>query len=400
LLNINSLGQTIQPKESVRQNDVRQYLHLDTILFFPNEEIVDGTDPVFTQWEDELVFTNFSRYKPSDTVVFYRISMQSKQIDTISFLIDNVRKSLKDNYSKQFTFIAYNKHYLVMGLFHKILIYKQDKNSHYIFWKEISTDFIFQEAWFLDKHALVFSDVYNSHIPSTLLCKYDIEKETVVQEINPFFNTLLLTYFYPRHLIDVKNDMILFAHQNEYAILIYDTSLNLVDSISTVVEGWKNLSTKTIDRINRKYNIYDAMDIMSAVSKYDFNIHQLRWIYDVDVDKFICVYRPPMKNNSFELPILHVWEKINNKWTITQNNIQDDIGFLYENDTLTQNTFPLGLLSNNDIFMFKNKIAILHKNATNINPVGMYKIDYFKQRNAYFVEKNPIVQIIIYNHTF
>jgi hypothetical protein len=389
------------------QTDVRQYLLLDTILSFPNEEIINHVKPAVAQWGDELVFTNFSKYKSSDTIVVYRINVRTKQMDTLCFFIPDIRNFLRDNYSMGANYIAYNQRYLVLGFFKKVMLYQQDTNGKFAFQKEISfmdhtTDTSFRNAWFLDSNTLLLSNVQNSETPPTVLCQYNVEQGRRIKEIHPYFNTLLLANFYPQHLIDAQDNCIVFANRNEYSFLLYDRAFNRVDSLAANMKGWKSMSAKTINRINRKYDKTDAMDIINEVSKYEYAIDQLQWVYIVNPTKLMCVYTPvgDKQNQMPAMPIINIWEKKDGNWSITKQAIQDDLWLLPEDGRLSIRSYSIGFYGGNQVFVMGDNIVVLSHLGTSINPVGMTPSDYGQANQDYFAEKNPIVQLRIFTHTF
>ncbi|MDR2407681.1 MAG: hypothetical protein LBE13_06185, partial [Bacteroidales bacterium] len=380
------------------------YLLLDTIFFFSDEEIVGNIQPVACVWKDELLFSNFNQYKSSDTMLFYSVNIETKKIDTICLYRNGIRNYLMESYSKNLRYIAYNRQYIVIGIFEKALCYKRQKTGVYLFEKELLLDqYMVSKAWFLDSNTLLFVNVQNSKESPVYLYKYDVKQKTITKIIYPYFNTLLLSYFKPEHLIDVKENIVLFANRNEYSILLYNTALNLTDSLSETVHGWISLKAKTIDKINKKYPKTDAMNIINAIDKYYSNIYQLQWVYIINANKLLSVYTPSQdKKDLFKkgLPIINIWKKINNQWFITQKNIQDDIRLVYENDTITKKSFPVGFLSGCQMFFTNNKAVIIENSGTDINPIGLHKNDYGEKLMDYAREKNFIMKINIFTHTF
>jgi len=393
MLNVNSFL-CAQDKSSY----VNNYVKLDTVLFFVNEEMIDNSS-VHCMWNNILVFTNYNKFKKTDTVNVYFYNTQNKEIKCKSLFYSGLNVWFEDNQSISFSTLAFNDTFLVLGVTNQVFVYKKE-NNEFIFDKIIKINKSISYASFLNDKLLFFYSLKNNQQPQTSLWIYDIESGKIIKEINPDFQHPLFAYFQPKHLIDVKNGEILFSHQRDYASIIFNSNLDSVNHIKAKHIDWIRMKEKYINRINRTYPKEEAMNIIEDVEKLFPSIYQQRWTYFINQNKIICVYQTPYRKNEIPISIIDIWEKINGKFILTKQGIVDFLGIRPSNDTINNHSFGLEFLSGHQYIFTENNIIVFRKYTAPINPLDFSMSDFREQTNNYFSENNPITIIYIYSHSF
>jgi len=377
---------------------VNDYVKLDTILFFPEE---NGSDfqAVHCLWKNILVFTNYNQYLKTDSIKVYFYDIQNHKTYIKYLHHSGLNLWMEENTGISFSFLAYNTSYICIGLFNQVLVFKKE-NNEFIFEKNIKVAKSISYGSFLDDKTLFIYSLKNNQQPPVSLLTYDIESGKRIKEINPIFQHPLLSYFQPNHLIEVRNGEILFSHRRDYASIIFNDKLDSINYIKSQHFDWIRMKDKSIDRINRNYPKEEAMNIIEEVEKYLPSIHQQVWTYFISQNKVACIYLSPYKKNEMPIARIDIWEKIEGKFTLKKEGVIDLLGIRSNNDTISKHSFGLAFLSGHQYLFTDNQIIVFRKYASDINPIGLSLSDYQEQHNNYFLKKNPIFVIYIYSHNF
>ena len=213
-------------------------------------------------------------------------------MDTFVWYQQGINNYLMQNLSASFSAILYNGKYIVFVGYQKLFVLKnRGDDFSFEFYREITLKNNYSHIWqFVGETKILLGDMYYSHKPPTLLAIYDIEKESVEKEIQPYYNHVLWQYFSPLHPVDNRNGQILFSHRAEYAIVVYDTLLQKKDSIYRNIEDWNSLSPKTISYIKKKYNVMSVPCLVvgegEGVSFGKKNVRQLLEVLTLQFSRF------------------------------------------------------------------------------------------------------------------
>lgn len=387
------------------QNDIHNYMEVDTILSFPNEICKQGSF-LGTTWKNYFVFTNHHTTNKNDSLFIYRIDLDCFKMDTFVWYQQGINNYLIQNLNTSFSAILYNKKYIVFVGYKKLFVLKnRGDDFSFEFYREITLKNNYSHIWqFVGETKILLGDMYYSHKPPTLLTIYDIEKESVEKEIQPYYNHVLWQYFSPLHPVDNRNGQILFSHRAEYAIVVYDTLLQKKDSIYRNIEDWNSLSPKTISYIKKKYKKNEAASIMGYLSRFFLKRDHLLGVYYLNDNQMMTIYYPhPNSGEKYSRYHLDIWNKKEDTWHLVQKDIVDKLfgDFTYENDTLTKQSFPLGLLSGNNLFVTENYFIVFQgNNGVDFNPIGLTKTAYQKKYDEYFMKNAACVQLYFYKYKF
>lgn len=384
------------------QTDIREYIQLDTVLSFPSEEIIGDQSPICCSFANHLIFTNYSTYKHSDSIYVYKINLISKDIDTIILYEKGLSAYLEEEQCHGFDFIAYNESYLVLALSKQLFIYSL-QHGQYVSDKKIMLPHSYaKRVQFISDGKLLLADAYYPRRPQTAIAIYDIVEEKFTHQIHPFFNHILSTFIQSTNLMDVSDGLILSAHRNEYAFILYDSLLKQTDSISWNTSNWIGFPQNLEKRIYKKYNIHDAADIIYEMRPFYWKIDQITGLRFLNQNKIMIDYRIHEANNPQKTSFVDVWEKTNGKWTMKYEQLRDGfVGlYTYNKDSLTNKSFSIGFISGNKMTVAGDKLAVLQLMGTDFNPIGLSKNDFIRKEETYFETHNACVQFYIYSHHF
>ncbi len=376
------------------QNSISNYISADTIISFPSETDLRGL--VSNQWENTVMFTTFTTNSKSDTVRLYSINAETLGVDTIHIYIENLRKTIRQNQNNQISNIAFNDNYLVLHYASRLHIYNR-LNKQYTLSKEFKIKESIQDMRFLNDSILVMSNIYYSQTPPTYITLFNINTLSVEKDIFPHYNSLLLSHFSPQKSFDIKGNTILWANRAEYSFLIFDSVLKLQDSVYNPIKKWETLSAKTIKKA-LKLGKYDAADRIDVIEKEYNDIDQLQWAYIIDENNIALIHSKPRNEGILPYPFIDIWTKINEKWQLTQPEIDD---FAIKSDTIQRNSFAIVFLSNPEVyFTSNNKIVKLSRNGQVAEyPIGMPAQEYYQKEWDGWQNNEPFLQITIFSHT-
>ena len=377
------------------KNSISNYLAVDTILSFPSETDLRGL--ISNQWENTVMFTTFTTNCKSDTVRLYSINAETLGVDTIHLYIKNLRKTLKNDKSSYLGNFAFNDSLIVLNHFNHVHIFKL-KNGGYSIYKEFNIDLSIQDMRFLNDSILVMSNIYYSHTPPTYITLFNINTLSVEKDIFPHYNSLLLSHFDPYKSFDIKGNSILWANRAEYSFLVFDSDLKLQDSVYNPIKKWETLSAKTIKKA-LKLGKHDAPDRIAVIEKEYFDIDQLQWAYIIDENNIALIHSKPRNEGILPYPFIDIWTKINEKWQLTQPEIDD---FAIKSDTIQRNSFAIEFMSDPEIhFVNNNKVVKLSKNGVLAKyPIGMAAQEYYQREWDAWQNNDQFLQITIFSHTF
>lgn len=386
-----------------QQTAVHQYIELDTILYFKDENNHDALS--CSSWGDEILFTNFNSNSHSDTITFYLTNIKTFNTQTIKIYLAGIRKEMKQSMSNHFRDrIAFSgdKIAIMEGLGYnkgiKIILFKKDKGNSFYHHKIIHSKITPNEICFIDTSTLLLSEI--SYRTGASFHTIDANTGITMNSIYPFHNNKIISNFTSKQY-DTKDNLLLYANRLEYSFLTFDRNLQQLDSTFQKIEGWGKLPDKAIKTIEQKWgDDFNAAEINHYLTQYYTKIHQLNRVYVINKNKLLLSYTPKDTENDIGRPIIDIWEKNDFGWIRSKHDIVDDLGFNRSDSIIKTNSFFLEMLSNPQIFVFNNKIVTVSDEGTPIYPIGMTPRDYYAKSNDYLAENEQIIEIRIFSHNF
>ncbi len=203
-------------------------------FFYNHIEYIDATllpmnyedeDKIYYKSFENTLYSIYNDYKKNDSHRYFNlINYSDNSIQKIfipdSFKIDIV--NIKD--------FAINSDILAILLTnYNCLIYKMNKNNEYILDTALA-DYKFANVKIIDNYLFLYSYVINS---GTKILRVDLKNNYKLKH-KEFKNPsgYEFTYFQPKHLMDIKQDMIVISELNNMKLYFYNWDFELVDSIS------------------------------------------------------------------------------------------------------------------------------------------------------------------------
>jgi hypothetical protein len=309
--------------------------------------------------DSEILFFN------SNDIVFYT---NIKIKDTLNifkssgcFFTSICCNSLRNKNIKSI-FIKENK--IFISLFNKVYIFRIKKKLFKRRNQFILSDSIIHEygnLTYLEKSKnLLFWNNSNYHpldCPEKDRSKfavYNLKKSKFENEINNNFN-----YYYYTHLISnfvsvsPRGNLIAFSQTYPYKVLIFDESLNLIDSLENKIEHYDS-NIDVIDKYltkSRRLNL-PIQTVIRKASLNDKNVDRIVKTYFLDDTTLLVIKKFSYSNPNTKERNLDVWRLRNNKWILIVDNqpyfshsIKKEIDggfilqipFLYTNQLFTDN---------------------------------------------------------------
>lgn len=343
----------------------------------------------FNIYNSSLIYSYYDANEHSDSIIIYKMSMDNFHIDTNYYVIKGISKYLLENLYNSVAFISNNSQFLVIGTFSDIYIF--DSNQKLL--KKIKNTKRFSYARFLDESQILLQV---NRRGNTNISIFDVQKSTFTKNISPDFLLIQYTQFMPNKWIDATNKTILFAQTYNYHIKLYDTNLNLIDSINYEPQFWKRIPEKVEKEIFRKnLSGSDAIFKILPHEKFTSRLHQVHFINDSTI-----LTNYSLANNSGNLNdqtyLFDVWEKNNNTWILSKDKY---IETYVDNALITAENYPVfdGKLCKEFIFS-KNNLIVFQPYAP-IDPIGLTMDEYLNECNEYFMNNSPQLLIFIYSLT-
>lgn len=265
-------------------------------FFYNHIEYIDATllpmnyedeDKIYYKSFENTLYSIYNDYKKNDSHRYFNlINHSDNSIQKIfipdSFKIDIV--NIKD--------FAINSDILAILLTnYNCLIYKMNKNNEYILDTALA-DYKFANVKIIDNYLFLYSYVINS---GTKILRVDLKNNYKLKH-KEFKNPsgYEFTYFQPKHLMDIKQDMIVISELNNMKLYFYNWDFELVDSISYKPSNWV-YSVKADYYFNNRYrdvekgNAKLVLDSLRPLIKEFSMIHK---VFFVEADKFLIFCQP------------------------------------------------------------------------------------------------------------
>lgn len=381
---------------------ISDFISLDTIIPFRNEKTGTYTDLTYSKWGDEVVFTNFSSRNNNDTIILYRINSLDASADTFRLYEKDLCKTMQSHYERNLSALIYSPERILIMYADKISVFnKLDERSYK---KETAYRFNedFRELRLLNDSIVAGVSFYYSALETFTLFLFNINNGRIVKKILPKYasTSILLSFFQPSNIMDVRNGMIALTERGKYIVRFYDEMLTCVDSIVYRDGTWTTFSPRIVDRVMTldKYHAADIIDILHT--EYD-SVDNIQHLFFIDSNKIAVSHAYKTSQGVSIQAKLDIWTRMPTGWTLIEKNLFDD-GFLIQDSVFRRNRIPIGLGSGNKIcFMANGKIVVLSKRGNGVdNPVGMAMKDYGRMVNDYLLDNDSYVQCLIFTHTF
>lgn len=382
--------------QEVFKTDISQYCHLDTVISFKNEKGGMTIVPAMTSYGSTFAFTCYNARSNSDTIVVYLVNSNTYQTDTLNLIVDGLSHYLSKHYASGFKGIALRDSCIVLSTYNRIFVFRHNEGNNWYRDKTLRVNFDYKRMKMIDGRTLLFTDAYHSRRKhKTTMLLYDIEKGRKVKAIHPYLNSSLNTYYANFSYADYCEGRIVWAHNNEYSLVVYDRDLKPVDSIHYDLPNWRPLP----DSVVRKAGSIpwtDAVDIIYTVQNKNVKSDIIMWTLFLDKDTLLVVRKTPNARHK----LIDLWSYTEGHWQPQLCGISD-AGFWLDLQSLVKDRFQIGFSAGDYVTVCGNKLFALTTMAWTDTFGNRTGKEYAKAREEYLLEDNDyFVQLRIYTYDF
>lgn len=392
----------IMAQEGMHKGHISDYVSLDTIIAIHNEKTGAYTNLTYSKWGDEVVFTNFSARDLNDTITVYRVNSSAVSLDTIRLYEKGLCKAMRSYLQRNLPSLIYSPKTILVNYADKISVFTKQNNHSYQKEKTYRFEEDFSDMKLLNDSLVAGVNFNYSHPGAFTLFLFNINNGQIVKKIVPEYNesSLLLSFFGPYDIMDVKNGMIALTDRGRYIVRFYNENLTCVDSIVYGGRDWRTLSEDIVNRAMAldKYNAAEIIDLL--ITEYD-SVDNIQHLFFIDGDKIAVTHRRKKCQEVSIDPYMDIWHKTPTKWELIEKSLFDD-GYLIKDSVFRRNMKPIGFGSGDKIcFMANGKIVVLTKNGNGIdNPVGMPMREMGRKEYDYLMDNDHYVQCLFFSQTF
>lgn len=366
-------------------------------FFYNHIEYIDATllpmnyedeDKIYYKSFKNIIYSIYNDYKKNDSHRYFNlINHSDNSIQKIfipdSFKIDIV--NIKD--------FAINSDILAILLTnYNCLIYKMNKNNEYILDTALA-DYKFANVKIIDNYLFLYSYVINS---GTKILRVDL-KNNYKLKLKEFENPsgYEFTYFQPKHLMDIKQDMIVISELNNMKLYFYNWDFELVDSISYKPSNWVynekadyyfNNRYRDVEKANAKL----VLDSLRPLIKEFSMIHK---VFFVNSDKLLVFWSIP-SNASNEFYNFHfsIFQK-SDKWNLLYSDLEN----IQAIESKTLGEFLSKIFVTNNFIIDDNKIFMIVPIQFEINDElkKLSIVEFQSKMEKYFVVNEKLRYSVI-----
>lgn len=381
------------------QNKMSDHIWLDTTFYLPKEVTGTGTEITCARHGGDILFTAYNARRDADTMRFYLVNVDSLRITEKHLVMSGLGRALLDRKLDRIDQLAFDGQNMYMTIHNVLYKYCFDtSNSMVLDWAE-KIALPFGYMYLMDDSTLLFSRccVSNSEkIPETLIFTYDIPSRRILHQVEPAFNSVLLSLHEPYKHMDVWDGKILWANRNEYSFRIYDRQLEVVDSVNGHDIPLDTIARDALEKIQKKkLNGIDLIDAMGDL----YMVHdRVDFVYFVN-DSNIAAVRT-LKNELHTL--LDWWQKTDSGWIVKAEGIQNPHFFFIvgADEIIGANHFPIGWISSGKVIVTDDKFVIIDPKGLPMNPVGMSPREYIQATNDWLLDNDTHITVTILQHDF
>ncbi|MES2726869.1 MAG: hypothetical protein V4643_07190 [Bacteroidota bacterium] len=293
------------------QKHFTELLKFDNLLFIDNSP---GVKPK-TKIIGDTCYLNLYNYETShDTFTLLKVNMRDKQISKQNFVITGLHLLMSDGRLVVSDFDL-NSNNLVVLVDNSVFIYwlKDGKNTraalgNYSNYTQLK---LFQSYLVLTKSY----DSYNAFkkVVKTEIALFDLATQQITKSIQPVVNDIELTHS-PIEPITFFYDKIVVAQNNSYTFTMYDSLLNIVQSVTDFKVLKNTYNAQKLHKLKRK----KSSALFSYIGENYFKAGLLESIKPINENAFIVRYHDGDKKYT-DSRLLDLWVKdsISNQFKFT-----------------------------------------------------------------------------------
>lgn len=344
-------------------------------------------------FDNHLRFSCYNIKDNTDSVWIYHLNLENFKIDSTVYIIENLSNYFQKYYCKNLSYIAFNQHWTVIGVYGLMYIY-DDKNALY---KKIEMKESLMFVKFIDDNQLLCAWNFNrknkKNKPSAINL-FDVVKGEYVKSVYPVFDMIQYSQFSPNHWIDATANSILYSQTSDYKIDIYNRELQRVDSIRYQPIVWDKLPLEVERKITKKK--LTGAEAIYTILPYEKTTSRIRQAHFINDSTILTYYSIPAFDTTQTQPdfAFDLWRRGPNGWKMLHQNLVDRYA---DEELITASNYPLFEDKLNNLVAFSGQYLIAFMSYAPIDPVGLSKKDYKQQCDDYLLDNSPCLVLYVYS---
>ena len=236
------------------------------------------------------------------------------------------RNIIQDDYYN--CFAVSEKYLCILAQFYVYIYSIENDNVNFI--RKISLDYyhhlIKLEG---DKIIIMMSNIVSETIKvgnHTNILIYDIVKDKTISKGSlPNPNGIEQSFFMPSNFITYQNGIFAVSDVTKYQIHLYDTKLNLLETLSRTPNIWKDIKyckecQETMKTLNLKsFEVHETIKKLNKINMLFSTVRRVNFINDTTL--FVCIEN--MAKDYFDSDWYYdVWKKRNGKWQLENTELK------------------------------------------------------------------------------
>ncbi|MCB9245672.1 MAG: hypothetical protein H6606_04515 [Flavobacteriales bacterium] len=270
------------PKSNI---EVNEFTYLDTIVYTRNQcRENPNFEFAFARFDSKVYYT-YARNLQSRNVRIYSLDLLTYELDSICI------KQKKRNIIPYAGRFAISQEYIVISGHRSFAVYKLDRTSGEYTLSSKEMDAKYYNLW-LEGDVLKLTYCYNYYqdVDKAGFGLYNLKTNSWIVEKKLNVNGIYFTHFTPNQLLTFNGKNILALDPVNYAIVMYDSSGQQVDSFSRGLSDWKGLDHRVQNRLNDPKNNLPGKDVINYLNQHRLKIDRCQQIIGLSTDTFMVSY--------------------------------------------------------------------------------------------------------------
>ncbi|MES2379469.1 MAG: hypothetical protein V4538_00405 [Bacteroidota bacterium] len=384
--------------QPIAEKHFTQLLKFDSLVFIDDAAAnASGKKPKTKVTGDTCYLNFYDRESNQDTFTLLKINIHNKHFSKQSFVITGLHLLMEDGRVIVNDFDINSTH-LTLLVDHTLFIHALQNNKT----SKVNFDaYSGYEQVKLFSSYLVLAKSYDTYNPfrkvvKTEVALFDLASQKITKTIQPTVNDIELTHT-PVKPITFFNDKIIVAQNNSYSFTVYDSLLNIVQTVT----DYKILQHTFNAEKLRKLNGRNSSALFSYLGENFFKYGLLESIKPVNENTFVVRYHNGDKKYT-DCRLLDIWQRDSTddeyKFTGTtylsdyiqhHNTLAKDSAFIYNKDNYFEYT--------EDAIYWQNNKMVRISMEQKVYPLGYSLKQLSRIKKDLYTKTKPVVCVSFFN---
>lgn len=398
VLSFNLLAVSLLRAQPVAEKHFTQLLKFDSLVFIDVADIKGSAKDPITKIIGDTCYLNFyDRELNGDTFTLVKVNMHNKHFSKQSFVINGLHLLMEDGRIIVNDFDLSHTH-LALLIDHTLFVHDLQNNKT----SKVNFDIYsnYQRLKLFTSYLVIAKsyDTYNPFrkIVKTEVALFDLAKHQITKTIQPTVNDIELTHT-PVKPITFFNNQIIVAQNNSYSFTVYDSLLNIVQTVTDYKTLQHTFNAKKLHKLNGR----NHSALFSYLGENFFKYGLLESIKPVNQKTFIVRYHNGDKKYT-DCRLLDIWQKDSTdgeyKFTGTTylsdyiphyNRLVKDSTFIFNKDNYMEYT-------EDDIHWQNNKMVRV-STGQKVYPLGYNPKQLNGVKKDLYIKNKPVVCVSFFN---